>query len=41
MPCPVYTDFEEEIGAAVDVTLPTIGAGTDKARITRARPLFE
>jgi type I restriction enzyme R subunit len=28
----VYTDFEDEIGAAVDVTLPTIGAGTDKAR---------
>jgi type I restriction enzyme R subunit len=28
----VYTDFEDEIGAAVDVTLPNIGAGTDKAR---------
>jgi hypothetical protein len=23
-----YTDFEDEIGAAVDVTLPNIGAGT-------------
>jgi type I restriction enzyme R subunit len=28
----VYSDFEDEIGAAVDVTLPNIGAGTDKAR---------
>jgi type I restriction enzyme R subunit len=28
----VYTDFEDEIGAAVDVVLPNIGAGTDKAR---------
>ena len=28
----VYTDFEDEIGAAVDVALPDIGAGTDKAR---------
>jgi type I restriction enzyme R subunit len=28
----VYTDFEDEIGTAVDVVLPNIGAGTDKAR---------
>jgi type I restriction enzyme R subunit len=28
----VYTDFEDQIGAAVDVALPDIGAGTDKAR---------
>jgi type I restriction enzyme R subunit len=28
----VYTDFEDEIGVAVDVALPSIGAGTDKAR---------
>jgi type I restriction enzyme, R subunit len=28
----VYSDFEDEIGAAVDVVLPNIGAGTDKAR---------
>jgi type I restriction enzyme R subunit len=28
----VYTDFEDKIGAAVDVVLPNIGAGTDKAR---------
>ncbi|WOJ88321.1 type I restriction-modification enzyme R subunit C-terminal domain-containing protein [Methylocapsa polymorpha] len=28
----VYTDFQDEIGAAIDVALPNIGAGTDKAR---------
>jgi type I restriction enzyme, R subunit len=28
----VYTDFQDEIGAAVDVVFPTIGAGTNKAR---------
>ena len=28
----VYTDFQDEIGAAVDVTLPDIGTATDKAR---------
>ena len=28
----VYSDFEDEIGAAVDVTLPNIGGGTNKAR---------
>lgn len=28
----VYSNFEDEIGAAVDVTLPHIGAGTNKAR---------
>jgi transposase len=28
----VYTDFVDEIGAAVDVVLPNIGAGTNKAR---------
>jgi type I restriction enzyme R subunit len=28
----VYTDFEDEIGTAIDVALPDIGVGTDKAR---------
>lgn len=28
----VYTDFEDEIGSSVDVVLPNIGSGTDKAR---------
>jgi len=28
----VYTDFEDEIGTALDVALPSIGLGTDKAR---------
>ena len=28
----VYTDFQDEIGAGSDVTLPDIGNGTDKAR---------
>ncbi|MDP2619161.1 MAG: DEAD/DEAH box helicase family protein [Hyphomicrobiales bacterium] len=28
----VYTDFEDEIGAGVDVELPITGSGTDKAR---------
>lgn len=28
----VYTDFEDEIGAAIDVALPDIGVGTDRAR---------
>ena len=28
----VYTDFQDEIGAATDVVLPDIGNGTDKAR---------
>ncbi len=28
----VYTDFEDEIGTAVDIALPGIGSGTDKAR---------
>ncbi|MBT4052910.1 MAG: DEAD/DEAH box helicase family protein [Bacteroidetes Order II. Incertae sedis bacterium] len=28
----VYTDFEDEIGVATDVDLPSVGTGTDKAR---------
>lgn len=28
----VYSDFEDEIGAGVDIELPEIGTGTDKAR---------
>jgi type I restriction enzyme R subunit len=28
----VYTDFEDEIGAAIDMAFPTIGTGTDRAR---------
>ena len=28
----VYTDFEDEIGAAIEMALPTIGTGTDRAR---------
>ncbi|WP_307968035.1 type I restriction-modification enzyme R subunit C-terminal domain-containing protein [Sinorhizobium medicae] len=28
----VFTDFEDEIGSSVDVVLPNIGSGTDKAR---------
>ncbi|MEE4330599.1 MAG: DEAD/DEAH box helicase family protein, partial [Wenzhouxiangella sp.] len=28
----VYTDFEDEIGAGIDIELPEIGTGTDKAR---------
>jgi type I restriction enzyme, R subunit len=38
----VYTDFEDEIGAAIDIEMPSITTGTDKARfVMKVRHFLE